>query len=267
MATLDAETLDALNALLEDTRASVEIELALANGETELREQDTLVTMGGEEVLSCCALREQLTLASAPVTRRISGIVFHILGTERYDERLRAFARHQAAICARAETLLTTVAESEAHQLLQDLYDSHVRSARWAERRATEFAATRLLDFSIPASARMAAARARAETAESAPEPSADGSDPAAHSQIPSTLDAGPADASADIDEASVDTPHMPTDGATDITQEHSVAQEPPQHNGHAPAPGSAAHDNAMRDDAIQDDERTPHPDGAPRQE
>lgn len=163
MATLDAEIVAALNALLEDTRASVEIELALTNGATELRERETLEAMGGEEILACCALRERLTLTGAPVTWRINGIVFHILGTERYDERLRAFARHQAAICEHVETLLDTVTDREAHRLLRELYDSHVLSARWAEQRANTFAATRLLDFTLPKAARLAAAQTAIE--------------------------------------------------------------------------------------------------------
>lgn len=163
MATLDEETVAALNALLEDTRASVEIELALTNGATELHEREALDTMGSEEVLVCCALRERLTLAGAQVTWRINGIVFHILGTERYDERLRAFARHQAAICERAETLLATVYDREAHRLLRELYDSHVLSARWAEQRANAFAATRLLDFTLSKAARLAAAQTSIE--------------------------------------------------------------------------------------------------------
>jgi hypothetical protein len=147
MVTLDEETVGALNALLEDERASVEVELALANGATELNEREVFVAMGSEEVLACCTLRERLTEAGADVTRRINGIVFQILGTEHYDERLRAFARHQAAICERIQALLEVITDRETRRILETGYEAHVRAARWCEQRANLFAESRLIEF------------------------------------------------------------------------------------------------------------------------
>lgn len=217
MATLDAKALDALNELLEDTRASVEIELALVNGATELRERETLDAMGGEEVLYCCALRERLTISGATVTWRINGIVFHILGTERYDDRLRSFARHQAEICERTEALLATVDDAEAHNLLQDLYGSHVQSARWAEQRANEFAASRLLDLSTPRGARPPGARSSPT-----PRPPMDGTPPEPAGGNPMRQPANPPATPALVSAAE----HGAQQGTLDDVEEDSAGRE-----------------------------------------
>jgi hypothetical protein len=147
MATLDGEAVTALNTLLEDERASVEIALALATGSTELYEREAFDLMGSESVLACCALRERLTESGAEVTRRINGIVFPILGTDRYDDRLRAFAHHQASICEAVAPLLDQIEDEEAHRTLEDVYDAGTRTAQWCEQRAEEFAQSRLIDF------------------------------------------------------------------------------------------------------------------------
>ena len=266
MATLDAETVDALNVLLEDIRASVMIELALTNGATELRERDTLAVMGSDEVLMCCALHERLALANAPVTWRISGIVFHILSTERYDERLRAFARHQAAICERAEALLAAVTDREAHRLLQELYDSHVRSARWAEQRANEFAATRLLDFTARATGRLGTTPAGTDGAMRA---RADGSEPQPAARPPSVLERD----SLDVSEEATDERRDAGDGNPPTGDlEETAAQDPPHPNGHAPAsesasPESPPRDAPPRDNTTQDGKRNGHLDHDPPRE
>jgi hypothetical protein len=266
MATLDAATVDALNALLEDVRASVMIELALTNGATELRERDTLAAMGSEEVLTCCALRERLALANAPVTWRISGIAFHILGTERYDERLRAFARHQAAICERAEALLATVSDRETHRALQDLYDSHVRSARWAEQRANEFAATRLLDFTIPAGARLATTSAGMAGAKLA---RADGSEPNPAARPPSVPQPGSLDVSKEAGDERRDAGNgNPSTADPAETAAHDASHT----NSYAPSPDSASpesppRDAPPRDNTIQDGKRDAHLDLDPPRE
>ena len=147
MATLDGEAVTALNTLLEDERASVEIVLALATGATELYEREAFDLMGSEAVLACCALRERMAEADVEVTRRINGIVFQILGTDRYDDRLRAFAHHQTDICEGVAPLLSAIEDHEAHRTLQDLYDAGLRAAQWCEQRAEEFAQSRLIDF------------------------------------------------------------------------------------------------------------------------
>ncbi|HEV2460301.1 MAG TPA: DUF6306 domain-containing protein [Ktedonobacterales bacterium] len=147
MATLDGEAVTALNTLLEDERASVEIALALATGATELYEREAFDLMGAETVLACCALRERLTESGAEVTRRINGIVFPILGTDRYDDRLRAFAHHQASICEAVAPLLDQIEDEEAHRTLEDVYEAGTRTAQWCEQRAEEFAQSRLIDF------------------------------------------------------------------------------------------------------------------------
>jgi hypothetical protein len=147
MANLDAPTVEALNMLLEDERASVEMEIAFANGATERAERETFVEMGGAEVLACCALRERLSETAGEVSRQINGIVLRILSVERYDDRLRAFAEHQLGVCAAIQRMLDTTLESETRRLLDDIYQRHARFGRWCELRAEEFARSRLLDF------------------------------------------------------------------------------------------------------------------------
>jgi hypothetical protein len=60
MGTLNSETVDALNMLLEDVRASVEIEVALSNGATEFLEREALTVMGVEDTLIAFLLRDWL---------------------------------------------------------------------------------------------------------------------------------------------------------------------------------------------------------------
>jgi hypothetical protein len=139
---------EALTALLELERASVEIEVALASAASEYQERAAFTAMGAEDIEACCALHERLQRSEDEVSRYISRVVFDILGRERYDDRLRAFAIHQREIGRRASEILETLdAESGARRLLHEIAEAHVRHALWAERRAEEFAETRLLEF------------------------------------------------------------------------------------------------------------------------
>src|SRR5262245_49275836 len=139
---------EALTALLEAERASVEVEVALASAASEYQERAAFMAMGAEDIEVCCALRERLQRAEDEVTRYISRVVFDILECDRYDDRLRAFAIHQREIGRRATELLETLdAESGVGRLLHVIAEAHVRHALWAERRAEEFAETRLLEF------------------------------------------------------------------------------------------------------------------------
>jgi hypothetical protein len=139
---------EALTALLEAERASVEVEVALASAASEYQERAAFTTMGAEDIAVCCALRERLQRAEDEVTHYISRAVFDILECDRYDDRLRAFAIHQREIGRRATEILETLdAESGVGRLLHEIAEAHVRHALWAERRAEEFAETRLLEF------------------------------------------------------------------------------------------------------------------------
>jgi hypothetical protein len=150
METMDTQTLEGFNALLEDERASVEVEVALLNGATELTEREVLASMGTQEVGFCVGLHERLEGLGAQVTGRISGVVFRILDVERYDDRLTLFADHQMQVAERVPGLLPTVRDDELRAVLRDLEDAHLRAAAWCRRRAAEFAATRLLVFRGP---------------------------------------------------------------------------------------------------------------------
>jgi hypothetical protein len=143
----EPELVDALNLLIEDERASVEMEVALASGATEYAERETLARMGAEDIHSCETLRAEMESAGLPVTPQINGVVFEVLGAERYDDRLRAFAHHQRIVADRASDLLESNLEGEMRAALVDIVDAHQRHIEWANHRADEFAATRLMEF------------------------------------------------------------------------------------------------------------------------
>jgi hypothetical protein len=151
MGTLNSDLVDALNMLLEDERASVEIEAALSNGATEYRERDALTTMGVEDSLISFQLRDWLESRELPVTRRINGIVLQALDLTRYDDRLLLFAQHQLASREQAEQLLTEDdLDHSGQEILREIVDAHARHAVWSEQRAKEFAETRQFEFRRP---------------------------------------------------------------------------------------------------------------------
>lgn len=147
MANLDASTAEALNTLLEDERASVEIEMAFANGATELNERNAFTGMGGASVALCCALRDLLTASGADVSLRINGIVLRILSLDRYDDRLRAFAEHQRHARDAVQALLGESLSDRIRAPLEELSHAQAYAAAWCAQRADAFAASRLLDF------------------------------------------------------------------------------------------------------------------------
>ena len=143
----EPELVDALNLLIEDERASVEMEVALASGATEYAERETLARMGADDIHSCETLRaemERAGLTSHPADQRV---VFEVLGAERYDDRLRAFAHHQRIVADRANDLLESNLDGETRDALVCIMAAHQRHIEWATYRADEFAATRLMEF------------------------------------------------------------------------------------------------------------------------
>src|SRR6185312_16770786 len=116
---------EALTALLEAERASVEVEVALASAASEYQERAAFTAMGAEDIEACCALRERLQRDEDEVSQYISRVVFDILESERYDDRLRAFAIHQREIGRRASGMLETLeGESAVRRLLQEIADA-----------------------------------------------------------------------------------------------------------------------------------------------
>lgn len=143
----DDSLIDDLNALLEDARASVEMEVAFALGATEYREREALRQMGHEDITTCIQLHEWLRQAEAPVSRRVNGVVLHVLNLDRYDDRLRAFAHHQLDTAEHAGALLERATDVNLREPLEGLRESQPRHAAWCERRAGEFAASRDIEF------------------------------------------------------------------------------------------------------------------------
>lgn len=151
MAMIESVLANALNALLEEERASVEMEVALASGATEYMERLALAAMGSDDLDACCELHTHLDRLEVMISRRIHGAVYSVLSEERYDARLRAFAHHQRMVGAHAEALLEADLDHGLRRILTEIRDAHVRHSLWCEDRATEFAATRTIDFRTPA--------------------------------------------------------------------------------------------------------------------
>ena len=151
MGILNPETVDALNMLLEDIRASIEIEVALSNGATEYLEREALTQMGIEDTQIAYLLHDWLNTLDLPVTRRINGIVLQALDLTRYDDRLMLLVHHQMASCEQAGRLLDeNTFDEEGQAILRSIVDAHTRHAAWCEQRAREFAETRQLEFRRP---------------------------------------------------------------------------------------------------------------------
>ncbi|MEO7076004.1 MAG: hypothetical protein ABI068_11950, partial [Ktedonobacterales bacterium] len=149
MAEFTPDVIVALNALLEDERASVEMAVALACGATEIQERTALAAMGVEDIATCESLRAQMEAAAAPVTRRINGVVFQVLGEERYDDRLRAYAHHQRIVAERCRELLSTLdLDAETRALAQGVSEAHQRHSEWCDHRADVFSVTRVFALS-----------------------------------------------------------------------------------------------------------------------
>lgn len=165
-AEFELELVEALNMLLEDERASVEMEVALASGATEYGEREMLAGMGAEDIRFCVQLREEMEQAGLPVTPQINGVVFEVVGSERYDDRLRAFGHHQRVVADRARELQESNLEGGLREALDGISISHDLHAAWVERHAADFAATRTLEFGVGARARTAAAEEAAAGAE-----------------------------------------------------------------------------------------------------
>lgn len=146
-AEFELELVEALNMLLEDERASVEMEVALASGATEYSEREALAAMGAQDIRFCVQLREEMERAGLAVTPQINGVVFQVIGAERYDDRLRAFAHHQRVVAERARELQESNLEGALREALDGISVAHDRDTQWSEQRASEFAATRALEF------------------------------------------------------------------------------------------------------------------------
>ncbi|HEX8997252.1 MAG TPA: hypothetical protein VF812_14590 [Ktedonobacterales bacterium] len=146
-AEFEFELVEALNMLLEDERASVEMEVALASGATEYNEREAIAFMGTEDIHFCEQLRMEMEHAGLPVTPQINGVVFQVIGAERYDDRLRAFAHHQRIVAEHAKDLQESNLDGALRDALEGIAATHDRHVQWSEQRASEFAATRMLEF------------------------------------------------------------------------------------------------------------------------
>ena len=140
---MDPQTIDALNGLLENERASVDALVGLVSMATDSIERQALMVMGGQAAQTCHDLHERLEQSGAIVERRIGGGASHILGQDRFDDRLRAFGRHQQALADRIEALVATDLDTDTLALLASLRSMHLAHTVWSLQRAEEFTASR----------------------------------------------------------------------------------------------------------------------------
>ncbi|HEX6121637.1 MAG TPA: hypothetical protein VFY89_00680 [Ktedonobacterales bacterium] len=245
MAMIESALANALNALLEEERASVEMEVALASGATQYLERQALAAMGGDDLDACCELHVHLERLGVMISRRIHGAVYIVLNEERYDARLRAFAHHQRMVGAHAEALLEAGGlDRELRRILTELRDAHVRHSLWCEGRADEFAATRAIDFRTPAGRAMlrrpVGGAPPGALADAPPEADvlAEAPEPGALPPVAGTADVE--DASAARDPGDVQGPERTRDASTEEMSaeetgelpadgEHATATETPQ--------------------------------------
>jgi hypothetical protein len=143
---MDAQNIDALNGLLEDERASVEILVALTAMATDALERQALTVMGGQAVQACFDLRERLERLGAPITERVGPALGRVSALEHLDERYRAFADLARQLAVRLQQLLEADLDPESQMLLAPLRALEVAQASWASQRADEFAASREIE-------------------------------------------------------------------------------------------------------------------------
>jgi hypothetical protein len=140
---MNAEIIAALNALLEEERATVDALVALVSMATDTLERQALTTMGGQAVQGCIDLREHLEDLGAPIGQRVSPSIGRILSPEHLDDRLRAFSALRLALAGRCLELRAEDLDPETWSLLTRLREVQLAHAAWSERRAAEFAASR----------------------------------------------------------------------------------------------------------------------------
>ncbi len=217
-AEFELELVEALNMLLEDERASVEMEVALASGATEYGEREALAAMGVEDIRFCEQLRAEMELAGLAVTPQINGIVFQVIGAERYDDRLRAFAHHQYVVAEHARELQESNLEGALRVALEGITLTHDSHVEWTEQRANEFAATRAMEFGSVGHSAILLGAAQDERGDAPDDASSAEALPEADDDAPSTP---PADA--DSDPAPTDAA-APYGGEADVSHAESGA-------------------------------------------
>jgi hypothetical protein len=152
---MDRSTVDALNALLEDERASVEAIVKLVSMVTDALERQALTAMGGQAVQACGDLHQRLEQLGLPVGARISPAVDRVLAHERLDDRLSAFSLLQQQLADRTEAILASQdMDPDTASLLAAIRAVQLAHAVWSSRRAEEFAASRLMGLEPAGAAR-----------------------------------------------------------------------------------------------------------------
>jgi hypothetical protein len=174
---MDAQHIHALNQLLEDERASVEILIALTSMATDSLERQALTVMGGQAAQACGDLREVLAGQNADISRKVSAAAARVVAPEHLDERFYAYAELQRQMAERITSLAQAELDRDAPAMLATLRAMHLAHAAWVTQRADEFVASRR-------QAEEAAGLAHPAGREAAPEDAASDGDAAAPAPV-----------------------------------------------------------------------------------
>jgi hypothetical protein len=111
------------------------------------------MVMGGQTCQACDDLRVRLRALGAPIGTEIEPVLERVLAPERLDERLRAFSVLRRELADRASSALAADPDPVTRDVLATLREVQLAQAGWADRRAAEFAATRVAAEAAPGEA------------------------------------------------------------------------------------------------------------------
>ncbi len=140
---MDAQHVHALNELLEDERASVEILIALTAMATDSLERQALTVMGGQAAQACVDVREVLAQRQAEISQKVGTAAGRVVAPDRLDERFSAYAELQRQMTERIASLAQDEPDADTQAMLATLQAMHLAHAAWVAQRADEFVASR----------------------------------------------------------------------------------------------------------------------------
>lgn len=241
---MDAQQIYALNELLEDERASVEILIALTAMATDSLERQALTVMGGQAAQACADLHEALARQDASISRKVSAAAGRVVAPEHLDTRFYAYAELQEQMAQRIASLPQPDLDAPTQGMLTTLQAMHLAHAAWVAQRADEFVASRR---QAEEAARLAHAAGPDAAREAAPDEAAhELAHEPAHDDAaaPDARDRTPAPSSPEPEpEPAHNAPIARHDAAPDVQPVESVAAPEPVR---AHAPGEHANDAAL---------------------
>lgn len=244
----------------------VEALVGLVAMATEAPERQALQVMGGQACQACDDLRGRLRAIGAPISADIEAVAERVLAPERLDDRLRAFSVLRRELAATAADTMATSPDPATRDMLATLRDVQLAQAGWANRRAEEFAATRVpAEFAgddndaVEAANVDAPTNAAADTSSHARVAPPDGGMPNDLARAADGVHAANRDGRRNhpVNESSATAPHADrADEPLQASAAHALSPEPPGaesgapvDNGHGPSRGRQRHARATGGD------------------